>query len=287
MELGIVFPQHEIGTDPAAIRDFAQAAEGAGFTHMLIYDHVLGADRDRPGGFRGPYDKDTPFHEPFVVYGFIAGQTKTIELVTTVLVLPQRQTALVAKQAAEVDLLSGGRLRLGVGTGWNTVEYEALGEDFHNRGRRQEEQVELLRRLWAEDVVEFDGRWHRVDKASINPRPGRQIPVWFGGSAPQLPRRIARLGDGWMPLGSPNDQSRAFADSLREELRKAGRNPEGFGMQAQAQVRGGNPDLWKKHAEAWRGIGATHLAIATMSAGLATPDDHIKAALEWRAAVTG
>jgi probable F420-dependent oxidoreductase len=285
MELGIVFPQSEIGNDPLAIRDFAQAAEELGFSHLLIYDHVLGADPDRPGGWDGPYDKDVSFHEPFVMLGYLAAVTRTLELATGVIILPQRQAALVAKQAAEVDLLSGGRLRLGVGTGWNAVEYEALGQSFHDRGRRQEEQIELMRQLWAKDSISFEGKWHRVTRAGINPRPSREIPIWFGGTAEALLRRTARIGDGWIPIMGPNDTARALLDRLRGHLDAEGRDPSAFGIQAQAQVRGGDPERWARFAEGWRTLGATHLAIATMNAGLATPDDHIEAARRFLGAV--
>jgi probable F420-dependent oxidoreductase len=287
MQLGAVFPQSEIGNDPGAIAGFAQAVEEIGFTHLLVYDHVLGADPKRPGGWRGPYDKDTPFHEPFVLFGYLAGLTRRIELVTTVLILPQRQTALVAKQAAEVDVLTGGRLRLGVGTGWNQVEYEALGVPFERRGARQEEQIALLRALWRDDVISFDGRFHQVTLAGINPRPVRgSIPIWFGGSADALIERAARIGDGWMPLGTPNDEARKTLDRLRDRVRAHGRDASRFGVQAQAQVRGGDPDRWRKHADAWRSLGATHLAIASMNAGLRSPDDHIEAMRRWKQAVS-
>ena len=285
MQRGIVFPQYEIGNDPAVIRDFAQAAEALGFTHLLIYDHVLGADRDRPGGFSGPYDKDTAFHEPFVTFGFLAGQTTTIELVTAVLILPQRQAVLVAKQAAEVDILSGGRLRLGIGVGWNDVEYEALGEDFRTRGRRQEEQVELLRHLWASDTIDFAGRWHRVTRAGINPKPGRSIPVWFGGSTPALADRIARLGDGWIPIMGPTEEASAMIAAIHRRASAHGRDPGSLGIQAQAQARGGTPERWAKHAAAWRDLGATHLAIATMDAGFRNLEEHLAAAEAWKAAI--
>jgi probable F420-dependent oxidoreductase len=285
MELGVVFPQTEIGNDPTAIRDFAQAAEGLGFTHLLIYDHVLGADPDRPGGWKGPYDKDTPFHEPFVTFGYLAGVTDSIEFVTAVLILPQRQTVLVAKQAAEVDVLSGGRLRLGVGTGWNTIEYEGLGENFHDRGLRQEEQVELMRRLWSEDALSFDGKWHRVTQAGLNPLPKRTIPVWFGGGVDAVIERAARIGDGWVPLMGPDDAAKKRIDLLNSHLEANGRNPADFGIQAQAQARGGNPDRWAKHAEAWRDLGATHIAIATMNAGFGSVDDHVEAIRRYKDAV--
>ncbi len=286
MELGVVFPQTEIGNDPAVIRDFAQAAESLGFTHLLIYDHVLGADRDRDGGFRGPYDKDTPFHEPFVTLGYLAAVTSTIDFCTAVLILPQRQAALVAKQAAEVDVLSCGRLRLGVGVGWNEVEFEALGEEFHDRGRRQEEQIALMRALWDKDAISFDGRWHTVTRAGINPRPARPIPIWFGGSADVVMRRAARIGDGWIPLMGPTDEAKALLGSLRSYLQDEDRDPATFGIQAQAQARGGDPDRWSRHAAAWRDLGATHLAIATMNAGFATPDDHIDAIRRYKEAVS-
>lgn len=277
MELGAVFPQNEIGDDPVAVKDYAQAAEQLGFTHLVIYDHVLGADRDRPGGFSGPYDKDTPFHEPFVTFGYLAAHTSTIQFVTCVIILPQRQTALAAKQAAQVDLLSGGRLTLGVGTGWNAIEYEALNENFHNRGKRQEEQVALMRELWTKDVIDFEGHWHRINKAGINPRPARPIPIWFGGSHPAVLERAARIGDGWMPVMPPNNDAKQAMETLRSHRSENGKDMADFGVQAQAQIRGGNPDLWQTHAETWRELGATHLAIATMGAGLESPQDHIDA----------
>ena len=200
MRTGVVFPQTEIGSDPVLVRDFAQAAEGLGYAHLLVFDHVLGAGLEHRPGWSGAYAADDPFHEPFVLFGYLAGLTQRIELVTGVLVLPQRQTALVAKQAAEVDVLSQGRLRLGVGVGWNDVEYEALGEDFHDRGRRIEEQVSLLRALWTEPVVDFAGRWHRVPEAGINPLPvQRPIPVWFGGQAEPVLRRVGAVGRRLVP----------------------------------------------------------------------------------------
>jgi probable F420-dependent oxidoreductase len=286
VELGVVFPQTEIGNDPAAIRDFAQAAESLGFSHLLIYDHVLGVDRDRHEGYRGPYDKDTAFHEPFVTLGYLSAVTSTLEFGTTVLILPQRQAALVAKQAAEVDVLSGGRLRLGVGVGWNEVEFEALNENFQDRGKRQEEQIALMRALWGKDTIDFDGRWHKVTAAGINPRPARPIPIWFGGSADVVLRRMARIGDGWMPLMGPNDEAKTAMGKLRAYIEEAGRDPETFGIQAQAQARGGNPDRWSRHAEAWRDLGATHVAIATMNAGFSSVDDHIEAVRSYKDAIS-
>ena len=208
MQIGAIFPQTEIGQDPGVIREYAQAVEELGYGHLLAFDHVLGADTSTRPDWRGPYTSKTMFHEPLVLYGYLAAITQRIELVTGIIILPQRQTALVAKQAAEVDVLSGGRLRLGVGIGWNDVEYEALGENFHNRGRRSEEQVELLRELWTKEAVTFEGRWHRVTAAGINPLPvQRPIPLWFGsGPTDAALQRIARLGDGWFPQFRPDDE---------------------------------------------------------------------------------
>jgi probable F420-dependent oxidoreductase len=213
--------------------------------------------------------------------------TSTIELVTTVLILPQRQTVLVAKQAAEIALLSENRLRLGVGTGWNEVEYQALNEEFTNRGRRQEEQVELMRMLWANDAFSFDGRYHTVDRAGINPRPTQPVPIWFGGSAPALIERCARLGDGWMPLGGANDKSRALLDQIRTKRAEYGKSMDDFGVQAQARWAGGNPDRWKQHFDTWADIGATHMAVATHHAGPTDVDGHLARMAEYRAAVGG
>ena len=195
MQIGVVFPQTEIGNDPAAIRDYAQTAEGLGFSHVLAYDHVLGANPQRPGGWSGPYTYLTPFHEVFVLFGYLAAVTHKLGLAAGVIILPQRQTALVAKQAASLDVLSGGRLRLGIGLGWNEVEYTSLNENFHNRGKRIEEQVVLMRRLWTEPLVDFKGKWHTIPDAGLNPLPvQRPIPVWFGGSAEAALRRsLARL----------------------------------------------------------------------------------------------
>ncbi len=275
MEYGAVFPHNEIGTDPGAFKAYAQGVEALGATHLLIYDHVLGADPDRPGGWQGPYDKDVAFHEPFTTLAFLAGVTERIEFVTTVLILPQRQTALVAKQAAELAILSRDRFRLGVGTGWNRIEYEALNEDFSTRGRRQAEQVALLRRLWQEDSLTFEGEFHTVSAASINPRPARPIPIWFGGSAPALLQRCARLGDGWIPLMGANDAARACIDEIARHRREAGRTMDDFGIQAQAQYRGGNPERWAGHAGKWRELGATHVAIATHNAEPTDVDGHL------------
>ena len=285
LSLGAVLPTNEIGADPAAIRDFAQAVEAMGFHHLLIYDHVLGADTSVHRDLTGPYTKDDPFHEVFVTLGFIAGVTETLEMATAVLVLPQRQTALVAKQCAQLAVLSGNRFRLGIGSGWNQVEYEALGENFRNRGRRQEEQVELMRRLWTEQVVNFDGEFHTVTAAGIEPRPSAPIEVWFGGHAERQLKRCARIGDGWFPLTPPTAEAGEQMQRMRGYLADAGRDASSFGVEPQAQYRGGNPELWRSHLERWEQIGATAISIASMACGLETVDDHIEAVREYREAV--
>jgi probable F420-dependent oxidoreductase len=284
MRVGVVFPQTEIGNDPVVIRDFAQAAEELGYTHLLAYDHVLGAQHEgRPSKFVGPYTDETPFHEPLVLFGYLAAVTTRIELTTGILILPQRQTALVAKQAAEVDILSGGRLRLGIGLGWNYIEYESLNEEFANRGARAEEQVDLLRRLWAEPLLDYTGTWHRIDRASILPRPDRQIPIWFGGSTAPAFRRAARLGDGFILVGN-----RAVVLERRGRLRgfleELGRDPQSFGLEAFIDY-GAGPDSWRAEIEAYSQAGFSHLSMRTMGAGFTRPQQHIDALATAMAAI--
>lgn len=285
MHLGAVLPHNEIGTDPSSIAAYLRGLEELGITNLLVYDHVLGADPDRPGGFEGAYDKDVAFHEPLTFFAFAAGLTTTLEFVSCVMILPQRQTVLVAKQAAEVAILSGGRLRLGVGTGWNVVEYVGLNETFSNRGRRQAEQVQLMRRLWTEPSFEFHGEFHTIDRAGINPLPPAPIPIWFGGSAPAAIERCARLGEGWVPLGTPNDSSRERIDTIRRIREEEGLSMDGFAIQAQAQYAGGNPERWRSHAQRWKELGATHLAIATHNAGPTDVDGHLARVAEYLDAV--
>ncbi len=286
MKIGFVLPHNEMGNNASIVRALATGAESAGADHLLLYDHVVGADRNRPGGFEGPYDKDIAFHEPLTTFSFIAGVTETIRLTTAVIILPQRQTVLVAKQAAQVALLSGNRFTLGIGTGWNKVEYDALKENFHNRGKRQAEQVELLRALWREDNLDYTGEHHRVELASINPRPTADIPIWFGGSAPALIDRCAKLGDGWIPIMGPNDHARQTLDHISSVRAEAGLSMDSFGVQAQAQYAGGDRDRWRKHAEKWRDLGATHLAIATHNAGITSAEGHLEALAEYMDAVS-
>jgi probable F420-dependent oxidoreductase len=278
MRLGVVFPQTEIGADPAVVKDYAQTAESLGYTHLLVFDHVLGADTTiaERREWRGPYTHQHQFHEPFVLFGYLAGLTQQLELVTGIIILPQRQTALVAKQAAEVDVLSGGRLRLGVGVGWNSVEYEALNEDFRTRGRRSVEQVQLLRRLWSEPVVDFKGRYHNIPQAGINPLPLRQIPIWFGGMADAVLQRIARYGDGWFPQFRPDSESATtMMDRLRGLVREAGRDMSEIGIEGRFSASG-TPDDWQRSMKEWETIGATHVSVNTMGLGLASPREHIE-----------
>jgi probable F420-dependent oxidoreductase len=275
MQLGVVFPQTEIGADAGAVRAFAQAAEEIGYRHLLAYDHVLGADISRRSDWPGPYTAEHQFHELFVLFGFLAGIVPRLELVAGVLVLPQRQTALVAKQAAEVDLLTGGRLRLGVGLGWNYVEFEALGEEFRNRGRRLEEQIEVLRRLWAEPVIDFDGRWHRIPDAGINPLPVQQpIPIWIGGSAEVAIRRAARIADGFFPQRPLEGGWPATMERFRDWAEESGRDPDTIGIEQRIDVSSGTPDDWRAAVDEWRLLGATHVAFVTMRGGL-DADGHI------------
>ncbi len=285
MKLGVVFPQTEIGSDPGAVREYAQAAEDMGYNHIIAFDHVLGANAGSRPGWSGAYRHTDAFHEPFVLFGYLAGHTSRIELATAVIILPQRQTALVAKQAAAVDVLSGGRLRLGIGIGWNAVEYEALGEDFHNRGRRSEEQIDLMRKLWTNDLISYEGRWHTVTDAGLNPLPVQQpIPIWFGGAAAQTLRRVATMGDGWFPLFAPDERGRALVASMKEQAEAAGRDPASIGIESWASIRN---DDWRQTVEAWRELGATHMSINTMNAGIDSPQGHIEAIRRFKEAAEG
>ncbi|HRJ43625.1 MAG TPA: LLM class F420-dependent oxidoreductase, partial [Caldilineaceae bacterium] len=231
MQFGVVFPQTEIGDVPRDIRDYAQTVEGLGFDYLLAYEHVVGANPDRPGGWEGrPYDHNSMFHEPFVLFGYLAALTERIRFMTGIVILPQRQTVLLAKQAATLDVLSGGRLTLGVGVGWNEVEYTALNEDFHTRGRRQAEQVAVLRALWTQRLVIFQGQYHTIPDAGLYPLPIQQpIPIWFGGGSDAALRRMARLGDGWMTNTGNLDQLAGELATLRGYISDAGRDPAAFG----------------------------------------------------------
>lgn len=279
MRIGVTFPQNEITADPIAVRDYAQAAEGLGYAHLLAYDHVIGADiTARPDWRPGAYTIDSLFHEPFVLFGYLAGLTQLLEFVSGVIILPQRQTVLVAKQAVEVDVLSGGRFRLGVGVGWNAVEYEALNERFADRGKRSEEQIALLRRLFTERSVTFAGQHHTVNAAGLNPMPvQRPIPIWIGGSVEATLKRVAAIGDGWFPQMLPGPEAADAVARLRAYTQAAGRDPVSIGIEARVSIGKKSPDDWRREVEGWREIGATHLTVNTMNAGLADPQAHIAA----------
>lgn len=284
MEFGAVFPTCEIGNDPGQIRAWAQAAEELGFRYIVTYDHVLGAEHsNREPQLTGPYTEAHPFHEPFVLFGFLAGVTSSIEFQTSVIILPQRQTVLAAKQAAEVDLLSGGRLRLGVGTGWNHVEYESLGVPWAGRGRLFDEQIEMMRRLWSEDIIDVDTAHHRIDRAGIAPRPDQPIPVWLGGSSDIAMRRAARIGDGFT-FASAGSSTIGLANQLREMISTESRDPSTFPIEFNMPY-GLGPEKWRSLAEQAQSAAISHLCVNTMSvtsawsgtppSGLESVDDHI------------
>jgi probable F420-dependent oxidoreductase len=275
MHIGVVFPQTEIGADPGAIRAYAAAVEEAGYSHLVAYDHVLGADWSAHPARLGPYDHQSTFHEPLVLFGFLAGICR-LELATGIVILPQRQTALVAKQAAEVDLLTGGRFRLGVGLGWNSVEYEALGMEFRSRGRRIEEQVVLLRRLWSEPLVSFEGRDHRVTAAGLAPLPvQRPIPIWMGAFSEPALRRLGRIADGWLAVAVPGHGYEEGLAHIRRGAEEVGRDPSAIGVEGRIEGRRDQFERAVEHAERWRVGGATHLSVNTMGGGLHGVDDHI------------
>jgi probable F420-dependent oxidoreductase len=274
MQIGVVYPQIELGGDPEAVRQIGTAVEALGFDHLLAYDHVLGAvHADRTPPLTGPYTEHDPFHDPLVMFAHLAGLTQRIGFATGILILPQRQTALVARQAADVDLLSGGRLRLGVGVGWNPVEYDALGQDFRRRGARQEEQIELLRRLWTEPVVEFEGSFDRVERAALLPKPTRSIPIWLGGYGEAAWERAARLGDGFI-FGGRATGIIASWHRIRDRLAELGRPVEEFGGDYLVLSRSGIDDLVAK-VEGWREAGGTHTTVVTMGLGLDSTAAHL------------
>jgi len=283
MRIGVVFPQTEIGPGPAGVRDYALAVEEMGYSHLLAYDHVVGADLTHRPDWRGPYSLESLFHEPFVLFGYLAAITQHLQFVTGVIILPQRQTVLVAKQATEVDVLSRGRFRLGIGIGWNDLEYQALGENFHDRGARSEEQIELLRRLFTEESVTFRGRWHRLEAVGLEPLPvQRPIPIWIGGGADITLRRIARLGDGWFPQRPPDEEASEMVRCLREYTREAGRDPESVGIEARLSIERVSRDGWMSYVEGWGRLGAGYLAVNTMGLGLTGAKEHLEALREVR-----
>lgn len=263
MQLNALFPTRDIGNDPARIRDWAQAAEDLGYAYIEVPDHVFGATARQ--GWAPRYDERDPFHETFVTLGFLAAVTRRIRLSSGILIAPQRQTGLIAKQAAEVDLLSGGRLRLGIGVGWNHVEYEALGADWKTRGARQAEQIEVMRLLWSGDVVSHSGRFHDLKGVNIAPPPvQRPIPIWLGGSSDAVVKRAARLGDGWMPIIDPDAQAERKLALLREEMSNHGRDAARFGIEGWLRMQDADPQRWGLAADGWRRLGADFVMLYPM-----------------------
>ena len=284
MKLGLSFPQTEIGTDPVKIKDFIQTAEGLGYDFITFVDHVLGEEAPRGASFAGNYTRDYMFHEVMVLMGYAAAVTKTIGLGTAVMILPQRQAVLVAKQAAEVDLLSGGRMRLGVGLGWNRVEYDALGMPFKNRAKRFSEQIEVMRELWSNRVVEYRGEFHSFDSAGINPEPiQRPIPVWIGAMKDVAVRRAARIGDGWFmyPRQEPSDDAHEMISIYRQAAAEAGREPDSLGINATVFANQGlGPDEWRSIMEKWKEMGVNEFTFRTAESDLKNLEAHMNAIKE-------
>lgn len=273
MKIGLIYPAMELNGSPEALLHVGLAAEKLGYDHLLAGDHVLGANHDsRDPELFGPYDEHTPFHDPFVIFAYLAGITKRLNFVSSVLVLPQRQTALVAKQAADLDLVSGQRLTLGVGTGWSYVEYDALGKEFKNRGKRIDEQITLLRELWTKDLVDFNGEFERVDRAAIIPRPRRRIPIYLGGFADVAFKRAAKIGDGFVFADIGRDVFESL-DKLRDYMRDEGRSLDGFGL----HLAMGSQSIAETVtlASRWHDAGGTHASVWTMDRGFKTAAEHI------------
>jgi probable F420-dependent oxidoreductase len=278
MQIGVVYPQTELEPDSSLIKEFGQAVEAMGYKHILAYDHVLGANPQRPGGWEGPYTSQDAFMEPFALFSYLAGVTGVLGFITGIIILPQRQTALVAKQAATLDRLCQGRFRLGVGVGWNPVEYVALNQEFTNRGVRSEEQVKVLKQLWTEPLVEYQGKWHHIPDAGIKPLPLQQpIPIWFGGHADAVLRRMARYGDGWLPNYRSVEDARPALDQLAGYLSEEGRSLENFGVEPRPRFADGDLDQLITRVNEWEAIGASHLSINTMGCGFDTVGQHLEA----------
>ena len=280
MDFGISFPQTQIGNDPAIIRNFVETAEELGFERLTLVDHILGAKEAKDAPWAVHYTIEYGFHEPLTLFAWIAGFTKSIQLVTANVVLPQRQTELVAKQAAQIDILTGGRMVLGIGVGWSKSEFEALNMNFANRGARIEEQVDLLRRLWTDELVEFEGKWHKISEMGMNPRPIQQpIPIWFGAMEEVAVRRAARIGDGWLmsPRGKPDDQMKKLVEAFYGEADSAGRNVNDLGIDATVFAEDRGPNEWLSEAQAWRDLGATSITFRTSESGFTHIDQHINA----------
>lgn len=276
MKIGAIFPQLEIGRDPDVIRSYARRVEEIGYDHLVLYEHVVGVDPNRPD-WQGPYTIEDTFHEPLVLLGFLSAVTDSLELVTGILILPQRQSVLAAKQAAEVDMLSEGRLRMGLGLGWNKPEYEALGKSFSNRGQRIEEQVEILNRLWTQEKVSYEGSWEQIPDVGLTLLPEQQpIPIWMGGTADPVLKRIARMAQGWFPQGSPGPQLREQLETLEKYLEEEGRSMEDLGIEGRIRLKDYDPSEWVHQYESWKELGASHISINTMGMGFEDPIEHMQ-----------
>ncbi|NDJ76183.1 MAG: LLM class F420-dependent oxidoreductase [Chloroflexi bacterium] len=278
MKIGAVFPQTEIGDDPGAIREYTLALEEMGVDYVLAYDHVIGADPTAYPDRRFVYTDQDAFHEPFVLFSFMAGITRRLSFVTGILILPQRNAVLVAKQAAALDVLSGGRLRLGVGVGWNRAEMEAQGFDFRTRGWRSAEQVRVMRALWSEPLVTFEGEFHTIHAMGLNPLPvQRPIPVWFGGGADPVLRRLARYGAGWIPASMAPAQAEPIIENIHRYFAEAGRSPTELGIDVRINLNRQPRAKWESYVTGWRKLGATHIALNTMGNQFASVDEHLAA----------
>ena len=274
MKLGLVYPQIELGGDPDAVRILGRGAEERGYDYLLAYDHVVGAEHaDREPALWGPYTEKDPFHDPFVLFAYLAGLTEKLEFASGVLILPQRQTVIVAKQAADLDLLSGERFRMGVGVGWNYVEYEALGQDFSTRGARANEQIDFMRRLWSEPLLDWKGDFDRIERGNVLPQPKRQIPIWIGGFSSPAFRRGAALGDGFMFAGTLERTIPALAEVERLGEAK-GRDMADFGREL-VRTRAGDLQTTIDELRQWRDLGGTHFAAVSMNMGLDSVEAHL------------
>ncbi|HUC05774.1 MAG TPA: LLM class F420-dependent oxidoreductase [Acidimicrobiales bacterium] len=276
MDIGVIFPQTEIGGDMGGVRAWAEAVAGLGFTHIAAYDHVLGADRS-VHELSGPYGLEHTFHEPLMLFSYFSAFTD-VAFATSILIGPQRQTALLAKQAAEIDLLSGGRFRLGLGAGWNQVEYDALGYSFARRGAFLEDQIPVLRRLWTEPNVTVETEFHHIHAAGIAPLPvQRPIPIWIGAFAPAALRRVGRLADGWFPMVRPGGGLDDALEVIGAEARRVGRDPSSITFEGRLEYASRDLDKIAAHAERWRAAGASHLSVNTMHSDCQGADGHIAA----------
>ena len=291
MKYGVTFPTTDIGHDVFAIRDYVQAAEELGYHHIRVLDHVVAVD---PAAYPGRdfmgYVVDKPIHEPLTLIAYLVGITSTLNFVTSILILPQRQTALVAKQAAEIDFVSNGRFRLGVGVGWNDIEYQAMNARFNRRGKQLEEQIRVLRELWTKPAVNIESDSHRLKHVGINPAPGGSIPIWIGAGSPEkrvpaepILRRIGRLADGYMPIFDPDEPGGEQAlGKIGRYAIEAGRRPTDIGIEARIVMPGNGADSWRRQLDGWSAFRATHIGVAMGGEQYRTVKQHIDGLHEFR-----